>query len=254
MKILMPVSILVTTALFGIAAVHAAPGMSAAEAAAPGTGYVPGWYPPSPGRGRYTQPWQPPTQWPAPQQGYSQPRPYHPLYGQYPATPTPAAPAENPLSATLNQTREQLVAKSAELDTTLEQLARVQDKLRVATAALQKAQADTVNAGIQVDDTMVQVDSLRKILCELAARIETRKAALHDALNPPEMQPDDRGSAADAESSPETGEQGVLQHHAECAQLTPPPAVTSGQRALTIEAPPMATGDGPLAPESAQTK
>jgi hypothetical protein len=251
------IKVLVAAALFGVAAEsawaeEATPGVSpapAGQAAAPGTGYAPGWYPPYPNRGGYAQPWQQQSQRPAPPPGYNQPPSYYPPYGQYQAVP--AAPAENPLSAELKQTqeqlaaqateldttKEQLAAQATELDTTKEQLAKLYTELQTATAALQKAQSDTVNAGVQVDTTMTQVDTLKHMLCELAARIEARKTALENALQPTTAEPDDPGSATADEVDPEITEQAEDQTDPKCSQLTRHPAITSGQRAMTIKTP-----------------
>jgi len=247
MKITTTAGMIVATALLALAA-----GGARAQETHPDAAAAPARTVPQPARGVYAQPWQQPPRWPAPPAAYGQPPAYYPQPGQYRAAP--AAPVENPLDAKLRQAEEQLATKTAELDTTREQLARAQDKLRVATAALQKAQSDTVNAGIQVDDTMAQVDTLRKILCELAARIETRKAALHEALHPTEAEPDGPGSAAASEAVPETTEPAEPQSDPQCAQLTPPPAVTSGQRAFTVEAEVVTSDDQPVKPESAQQK
>ncbi len=217
---------------------EATPDVSAAPAgqtAAPETGYVPGWYPPYPNRGGYAQPWQQPSQWPAPPPAYNQSTPYYPPYGQYQTVP--AAPVENPLSAELKQTQEQLAAQAAELDRTKEQLAKLQTELETATAALQKAQSDTVNAGVQVDTTMTQVDTLKHMLCELAARIEARSTALQNALQATDTEPDDPVSAAADEVDLEITEQAEDQTDPKCSQLTRHPAITSGQRAITVKTP-----------------
>ncbi len=240
MNKLSPLSILVAVALNAIAAQNAwseetapvVPAAPAAQTAAPGTGYAPGRYPPRPNQGGYAQPWSQPSQRHAPPPGYGQLRPYYPPYGQY--RPVPAAPAENPLSAELKQTQEQLAAKNTELDTTKEQLTKVQAKLQAATAALQKAQSDTINAGLQVDTTMAQVDTLKKILCELAARLETRKAALQNILQTPAAEPDGPDSTAAGEVDSETTEQAEPQTDLQCSQQIPPPTITSGQRGMTI--------------------
>lgn len=250
-----PLNILVAVALIAIAAENAwseetAPAAPATQTAAPETGYAPGRYPPRPNQGGYAQPWTQPSQRPAPPPGYGQSRPYYPPYGQYQAVP--AAPAENPLSAELKQTQEQLAAKNTELDTTREELTKVQAKLQAATAALQKAQADTVNAGIQVDDTMAQVDTLRKILCELAARLETRKTALENALQSPAAKPDDPESTAAGEVDLETTEQAEPKIDLQCSQLAPTPAITSGQRGVTLKSQTMAPNNEPSEPESRQ--
>jgi hypothetical protein len=221
--------ILVAAALIGIAAGNArseeaTPGL----AAAPGTGYVPGWYPPRSDRRGYAQPWTPQPQQPAP--GYSQPPSYHPPYGPYRAEP--AAPAENPLGAELKETQEQLATQTTQLETTREELARLQEKLQAATAALHKAQSDTINAGLQVDITGVEVDTLRNILCELAARIESRNNALQDSLKTAAPQADALDNAGEVAS--QTAEQAEPQPDPQCSQLTPPPAITSGQRGVTI--------------------
>jgi hypothetical protein len=231
--------ILVAAALVGIAAgnagseeatpaVTAAPG---AQTAAPGNGHVTGWYPPRPGQRRYAQPWTQPSQRPAPAPGYRPTSPYYPPYGQYRSAPV--VPAENPLGAELKQTQEQLAEQTTRLETTREQLAKLQDKLQVATATLHKAQSDTINAGRQVDTTRAEVDTLKNILCELAARIESRNNALQNALKTAATQPDDPGSTGEAD--PETAEQAEPQTDPQCSQLTSPPAITSGQRGITIK-------------------
>jgi ribosomal protein L17 len=229
--------VLVSAALIGMAAGNAmseeaAPGATAipgGHTAAPGTGYGPGWYPPRPDRRGYAQPWSAP-QRPAPAPGYSQSPPYYPPYGPYRAEP--AAPEENPLGAELKQAQEQLATQTTQLETTREQLARLQEQLQAATAALHKAQTDTINAGRQVDTTRSEVDTLRYILCELAARIETRNAALQDILKTAAAQPDAPDDAGGVDS--QTAEQAEPLPDPQCSQLTPPPAITSGQRGVTI--------------------
>lgn len=240
MNKLSPINILVAAALLAIAAEsawaeEATPGSTAtpaAQTAAPGTGHVPGMYPPRPDRGGYAQPRQQPSQWPAPPPGHNQTPPYYPPYGQYQAVP--AAPAVNPLSTTLKATQEQLTAKTTELDTTKGQMARLQAELEAAMAALQKAHSDTINAGQQVDATRAQVDTLKHILCELAARIEARKTALQNALQTTAAASDDPDSAAAGEVDLEIAEQAKPQTAPKCSQLTQYPAITSGQRAKTI--------------------
>lgn len=231
---------LVAAALIGIAvgnawseeATPAEPAAPAGEAAAPVTGAVPGRYPPPPERRGYPQPGTQPSQWPAPPPAYSQPGPYTPPYGQYRAGP--GTPAENPLSATLKQTQEQLATKTAELDAIRKQRARLQADLEVAMAALQKAQADTVNAGQQVDTSMAQVDTLKHILCELAARLEARNTTLQNTLQTPAAEPDDPDSAAAGEVETETADQAGPQTDRKCSRLSQYPAITSGQRGITV--------------------
>jgi hypothetical protein len=240
MNRLSPIIVLVAAALIAVAAKsawaeEATPGVSPApvrQATAPGTGHVTGWYPPYPNRSGYAQPWQQPSQRPASPPGYNQSPPYYPPYGQYQAVP--AAPAENPLSTELKQTQEQLAIQTAELDTAKEQLTKLQAEIQTATAALQKAQTDTVNAGVQVDTTMIQVDTLKHMLCELAARIETRKTALQNALQTTPEEPDDSGSTTADEVDPEITEHTEDKTAPECSQLTRHPAITSGQRAITV--------------------
>lgn len=227
-------------------AAPAAPADPAAQTAAPGTGYVPGWYPPRSDRRGYAQPRQQPTQRPVRPPGYSQLRPYYPPYGQYRATP--GAPAENPLGAKLKQTQKELAAKTAELDTTKEQLAKVQAKLQAATAALRKTQSDTINAGRQVDTTMAQVDTLKKTLCELSTRLETRKTALQNALQTPAAEPNNPDSAPADEVESETTEQAEPQ----CSQQTPSPAITSRQSGVTAKAQTMVPNNEPSEPETRQ--
>jgi len=231
-------NILVAASLIGIAAGNArseeaTPGVQAAPAArttAPGTGYVPGWYPPRPDPRGYAQPWSQPPQQPVPPPGYGQLHPYSPAYGQY--RTEPVAPVENPLSTRLNQTQEQLAAQTTELETTREQLARLQAELEAATAALQQAQSDALNAGLQVDNSMTQVDALKNMLCELATRLETRKTMLENAQQATAAEPDDPDSVAAIEVELETAEQAEPQ--TECSQQTPPPPITSGQRGITV--------------------
>jgi len=240
MKILSPVSLLVAAALIGITAEsawseEATPGVSAAPAgqpAAPGTGHVPRAYHQRPNRGGYAQPWQQPSQWPAPPPGYNQTPPYYPPYGQYQAVP--AAPAENTLSTTLKATQEQLAAKTTELDTRKAQLAKLQAELETAMVALQKAHSDTINAGIQVDTSMTQVDTLKNMLCELAARLKTLKTMLQNAQKTTAAAPDDPDSAAAGEVDAGATEQAELQTEPQCSLQTPSPAITSGQRAKTV--------------------
>ncbi len=216
------------------------------QTATPGTGHVPGWYPPTPDRRGYAQPWSQPSQWPAPPPGYGQLPPNSPPYGQY--RTGPGVPVESPLSATLKQTQDQLAAKSTaldttreklaaqttELETTREQLTKLQTEFLAATTALQKAQSDTINTGRQVDTTMTQVDTFKKILCELAARIETRKTALQNALQTTAAKPVDPDSAAAGEDESETTGQAEPQTDLQCSQLTESPAITSGQRGITV--------------------
>jgi hypothetical protein len=238
---LLTIKILAAAALVGVAAENAlseeaTPGVSAAPAgqtAAPGTGDAPGWYPPAPDRRGYTQPWPQPSQWPAPPAGYDRSRPYYPPYGQY--RPAPAVPAENPLITELEQAQDKLAAKTAELETLKAQMSKLQADFEAATAALQKAQSDTLNAGRQVDTSMAEVDTLKHILCELAARLETRNAALQTALQQTAAKPDDPDSATEDETETETAEQAAPQTGRKCSQLSQYPAVTSGQRGETIK-------------------
>jgi hypothetical protein len=233
-------NLLAAAALIGIATENAGseeatPGVSAAPAGqttAPDTGYVPGRYPPPANRGGYAQPWQPPSEWPAPPPGYKQTPPYYPPYGQYQVAP--AAPAEPPLSTTLKETQKQLASKTSELDTTRAQLVELQGKLQAATAALHKAQRDTINAGVQVDTTRAQVDTLRKILCELANRLEIRRTALQNAQPAPGAAPDEADNAAAGEIDSEATAQAEPETDLQCSQTTHPPAITSGQRAKTV--------------------
>jgi hypothetical protein len=207
----------------------------AGQTSAPATGITPDRYPPRPGPRGYAEHWPRPSQWPAPPPGYGQQPPYYPPYGQYRTGPD--APIENPLSTRLEQTQAQLAAQSAELETTRAQLARLQADLENATAALQKAQSDTINAGVQIDNSMTEVDTLRIILCELATRIEARKTLLHDALQTTAAGPDDPDSTAAGEVAVITAEQVEPQADPQCAQLTPPPVITSGQRGMTVKTP-----------------
>jgi len=238
---LSPLNTLVAATLIVIAtgnawsgeATPAVPAAPASQTAAPGAGYVPGWYPPTPDRRGYAQPRPQPSQQPVPPPGYGQLGPYSSPYGQYRTGPD--VPAENPLSAKLKQTQEQLATQTTELETTREQLTRLQTELQTATAALQKAQSDTINAGRQVDTTKAQEDTFRKILCELAARIETRNTALQDALQAPAAEPDDPDSAAVGEADSEATDQAEPLTDLQCTQLTPPPAITSGQRGVTVK-------------------
>ena len=230
--------VLVSAALIGLAAGNAvseeaAPGtttMSGGQTAAPGTGYGPGWYPARPDRRGYAQPWSAP-QRPAPAPGYSHSPPYYAPYGPYRAEP--AAPAENPLGAELKQAQEQLATQTTQLETTREQLARLQEQLQAATTALHKAQTDTINAGRQVDTTRPEVDTLRYILCELAARIESRNDALQDIPKTAAAKPEDADNV-DEVGSETAAEQAEPLPDPQCSQLTPPPAITSGQRGVTI--------------------
>jgi hypothetical protein len=242
MNTLSSLKLLVAAALIGIAAGNArsqeaTPDVSntpAGQTAATGTGYVPGWYPPRPDRRGYAQPWPQSSQRPAPPPGYGGLRPYAPAHGQY--WSRPGIPAENPLGTELKQTQEQLAAQSTELETTRQQLARLQADLETATAALQKAQSDTLNAGRQVDASMTEVDALRKILCELAARIEIRKTMLQDALQTAAAEPDEPDSTTGGEVEPETAALAEPQTDPQCSQQTPTPAITSGQRGITVKA------------------
>jgi hypothetical protein len=156
------------------------PAAPAGQTAAPESGYVPGWYPPQPNRGGYAQPWQQPSQWPAPPPGYSRLRPYYPPYGQYRGVP--AAPAENPLSVKLKQTQEQLAAKSTELDTANEQLATMQTELQATRAALQQAQSGTSVASQQLSKAMEQTDTLKNVLVDLKVLLETQDTMLQGAI------------------------------------------------------------------------
>lgn len=188
MKKLSSIHLIVAAALIGIAvesawSEEATPGGSAAPAGqttAPGTGYVPGWYPPRPNRGGYTQPWQQPSQWPAPPPGYGQLRSYHPPYGQYRGVP--AAPVENPLSVKLKQTQEQLAAKSTELNTTNEQLATLQTELQATREALQQAQSETTVASQQLSNAIEQTDTLKNALADLKVLLETQNTMMQNAL------------------------------------------------------------------------
>jgi hypothetical protein len=113
----------------------------------------------------------------------------------------------------------------------------LQADLETATAALQKAQSDTLNAGRQVDASMTEVDMLGKILCELAARIETRKALLQDALQIAAAASEEPDGAAVGEVEAATAEQAEPWPDPQCAQA-PAPAITSGRRGITIQAQP----------------
>jgi hypothetical protein len=73
------------------------------------------------------------------------------------------------------------------------------------------------------------VATLKKILCELSGRLESRKDALQKALQTPAAESDDPGNAA-GKTGPETTEQAEPQ----CSQLTAPSAITSGDRAMTV--------------------
>lgn len=233
MNKLSPLKKFLTAALIAIStgnagAETATPGVPAAA----GTSYVPGWNPPYPDRRGYAQPWSQPSQQAAPPPGYGRLYPYSPAYGQY--QPATGVPAENPLDTRLKQTQDQLAAKTTELDTMKQQLARLQSELQAATATLEKAQSDTINAGRQVDATRSEVDTLRIILCELAARIESRNTALQNALKTAAVEPNDPDNDAVGAVEPETAEQAEPQPGAQCSQLTSPPAITSGQRGITI--------------------
>ena len=202
MNKLSPRNILVAAALIGIAAEsawseEATPSVPAApteQTASPGTGYVPGRYPPGPNRGGYAQPWQQPSQWPAPPPGYRQLRPYYPPYRQYRAAP--AAPTENPLSVNLKQTQEQLAAKSTELNTANEQLATLQAELQATREALQQAQTETTVASQQLSTTMEQADTLKNVLTELKARLDAQNSKLLSAVQAAAADNDNVDSAA----------------------------------------------------------
>jgi hypothetical protein len=225
--------LLVTATLIAIAAGNAgAEEVTRYMPAAHGTGYVPDWYPPLPDRYRNAQPWSQPSQQPPPAPGYGRGHPYYPAYGQY--RPGPGVPVENPLGTELKQTQDQLAAKITELDTMRAQLARLQTELQAAKATLQKAQSDTLNAGRQVDTTRAQVDTLKNILCELAARIESRNTALQNTLKTAATESRDPDSAAAIEVDAETAEKAEAQTDPQCSELTSPPAITSGQRGITV--------------------
>jgi hypothetical protein len=225
--------LLVTATLIAIATTNAgAVEVSRYMPAAHGAGYEPDWYPPRPDRYRYVQPWSQPSQQPAPVPGYGRVHPYSPVYGQY--RPGPGVPVENPLDTELKQTQDQLAAKTTELDTMRAQLARLQTELQAATATLQKAQSDTLNAGRQVDTTRAQVDTLKNILCELAARIESRNTALQNTLKTATAESSDPDSAAAIGVDVETAEQAEAQTDPQCSELTSPQAITSGQRGITV--------------------
>jgi hypothetical protein len=197
MNILSPRNILVAAVLIGITAESAwseeatpsEPGAPAEQTASPGTGYVPGRYPPSPNRGGYAQPWQQPSQWTAPPPGYRQLRPYYPPYGQYRAAP--AAPTENPLSVNLKQTQEQLAAKSTELNTANEQLATLQAELQATREVLQQAQSENTVASQQLSTTMEQADTLKNVLTELKARLDAQNTKLLSAVQAAAVADDD---------------------------------------------------------------
>ena len=209
MNKLSPRNILVAAALIGITAEsawseEATPSLPAAPAeqtASPGTSNVPVRYPPGPNRGGYAQPWQQPSQWPAPPPGYRQLRPYYPPYGQYRAVS--AAPTENPLSVELKQTQEQLAAKSTELNTANEQLATLQAELQATREALQQAQSETTVASQQLSTAMEQADILKNVLTELNARLEAQNTRLLSAVQAAAADNDnvDSAVASDAEQA-----------------------------------------------------
>ena len=184
MNKLSPRNIIVVAALLSIVAESAwseeatpsVPAPPTEQTASPGTGYVPGRYPPSPNQGGYAQPRQQPSQWHAPPPGYRQLRPYYPPYGQYRAVP--AAPTENSLSVKLKQTQEQLAAKSTELNTANGHLATLQAELQASRDALQQAQSEITVASQQLSITMEQMDTLKNVLTELKARLDAQNTRL----------------------------------------------------------------------------
>ena len=188
MKKLSSIKLIVAAAVIGSVAGSAwseeatpdVPAAPAGQTAAPGTGYVPGWYPPRPNQGGYAQPWQQPSQWPAPAPGYRQSRPYYPPYGHYRGVP--AAPTENPLSFKLKQTQEQLAAKSTELNTANEQLSTSQAELQTTREALQQAQSGATVASQQLSNVMEQVDTLKNLLADLKVLLETQNTMMQSAI------------------------------------------------------------------------
>jgi outer membrane protein OmpA-like peptidoglycan-associated protein len=179
MNILSSFAAVVTATLIGITAESAwsdeatpnAPAKPAARTAAPATGVAPGWYPPPPVRGGYTRPWQQPSQWPVPPQGYGQLPPHYPPPGQYRATPAAPATAVNPLSAELKQAQEQLTAKRTELDiahTMLEQLRGTLQHSIEAERTLREKVADITSAQ----------QALQARVTELTAALNTTTATL----------------------------------------------------------------------------
>jgi outer membrane protein OmpA-like peptidoglycan-associated protein len=179
MNILSSFAALVTATLIGITAESAwsdeatpnAPAKPAVQTAAPATGVAPGWYPPPPNRGGYTRPWQQPSQWPVPPQGYGQLPPHYPPPGQYRAAPAAPATAVNPLSAELKQAQEQLTAKRTELDmahTMLEQLRGTLQHSIEAERTLREKVADITSAQ----------QALQARVTELTAALNTTTATL----------------------------------------------------------------------------
>jgi OOP family OmpA-OmpF porin len=169
---------------------------------------VQGWYPPSPGRGGYPQPWQQSPRWPTSQRGYGQVPPHYPPRGQYGVAPGLPTAAENPLSAELRQTQEQLATTTAELDkayATLEQMRvtlersletqealfekmttitseqqALQAELQTATQALQQAQAESTTSSRALSESKTQAETLRNEVAELKTQLENQQAALHN--------------------------------------------------------------------------
>jgi len=179
MNILSSFAALVSATLIGIAAEsawsdEATPNGSAKPAVqtpAPTTGVAPGWYPPPPIQGGYTRPWQQPSQWPVPPQGYSQSPPPYPPRGPYRAVPAAPAAAVNPLSAELKQTQEQLTAKSTELNiahTMLEQLRSALQHSIAAERAIREKMADIIS----------EQQALQARMTELTAALNTTTATL----------------------------------------------------------------------------
>jgi OOP family OmpA-OmpF porin len=165
---------------------------------------VQGWYPPSPGRGGYPQPWQQSPRWPTSQRGYGQVPPHYPPRGQYGVAPGLPTAAENPLSAELRQTQEQLATTTAELDkayATLEQMRvtlersletqealfekmttitseqqALQAELQTATQALQQAQAESTTSSRALSESKAQAETLNSEVAELKAQLNNQRA------------------------------------------------------------------------------
>ena len=126
---------LFTAALIGIATEsvwsdEARPNAAAVQRPVPMTGFVPGRYPPPPNRGWQAQPWQQPSQWPAPPRAYYQSPPRHLQRGQYRAYPAAPMAAGKPHSSEFNQIQPHLTAKSTAPDKTLATLAQLRAKLQ----------------------------------------------------------------------------------------------------------------------------
>ena len=207
MNKLSPRNLLVSAALFGIAAEtawseEAAPSEPAAPAeqtASPAAGSDPG-YAPTPYYGGYKPHWQPPPR-PAPPPGYhGYYPPYYPPQPQYRSAP--AAPAENPLSAELTQTQEQLDAKNTELDTNREQLAGLQAEQQAIRDVMQQAQAEIAKASEQLSVVLEEMDILNEVLAKLKARLDVQDTSLLGALQASSA----KGDKVDSTAATEAGQ------------------------------------------------